>query len=660
MIGRTARRLLRPLRRTVAVWRARTEGHAFPVVKGGLRRHLGSLPAALFAPQAAVVEKLLPLYLEHRFDLLGSGWVRVAHAERYAGFGPHRYGPGPALAPDWRGASHARPAHRARTQALLATISPGYVPLDWQVDFKSGWRWDVRILGVASPIGHRPGVDIKLPWELARLQHLATLAAGYALGGRPGFAAADTYAREFHDLILDFIAFNPVGFGVNWACAMDVAIRAANIALSWDLFCALGAKFDTAFEAALASSLLAHGRFVRANLEWHGGARANHYLADIAGLAFIAAYLPQTEEAAGWQAFAARELDQEIRFQFLPDGAGFEGSTAYHGLSGELAVFASALLAGEGTSFSAESQQRLAGSLRFSRAITKPDHAIVQVGDNDSGHFLKLTALFKPLGLEEKHLDQRRFQSAAAGLLGEGDGSLEAAVIAQLSRGHSFAAAAPVPAPAFQRFTPSPALRCVRVTIPASLEALEPAAFPDFGLYIWRGNDSFISMRCGRRPAHDVHGAHTHNDQLSVEIFLNGVAWTRDPGSFVYTPDIQARDVYRSAGAHFAPRGPYEPGDFSAGPFRLKDRAHARPLRFDGHEFLGAHDGFGETVFRRVRLEANELTIEDLYGGSEIVASTSIIEHSPASPAELAALWGLNLPFSPGYGIQDVESSLSK
>lgn len=659
-MARIARRLLRPLRRTGAAWRARTEDHGFPAMQGGLRRHLDLLPAALFAPQAPVVQKILPLYLEHRFNLLGSGWVRVAHAERYAGFGPYRYGPGSALPPDWRSAGHALPAHRARTQALVAMISPDYVPLDWQVDFKSGWRWDHRALGVTSPIGHKPGADIKLPWELARLQHLATLAAGYALGGQPGFAAADVYAREFCDVVLDFIVFNPPGFGVNWACAMDVAIRAANIALSWDLFCALGAKFDTAFEAGLASSLLAHGRFVRENLEWHGGARANHYLADMAGLAFIAAYLPQTDETRGWKAFAARELDQEIRFQFLPDGAGFEGSTAYHGLSGELAVFASALLAGEGINISAESQQRLAGSLRFSRAITKPDHTIVQIGDNDSGHFLKLTALFNLLGLEESHLDQRRFQSAAAALLGEGDGSLEAAVIAQLSRGHSFAATAPVPATASQPFTSSPARRCFRVTIQSRLGGLKQEAFPDFGLYVWRGADSFISIRCGRRPDHDVHGAHVHNDQLAVELFLNGVAWTRDPGSFVYTPDIKARDSYRSASAHFAPHGPHEPGDLSAGSFRLEDRSHARVLYFKGREFLGAHEGFGQSVFRRVRLEANGLTIEDLYGGSEIVASSFITEYNPASPAELAALWELTLPFSPGYGLQEADSSLSK
>lgn len=247
MIGRIARRLLRPLRHAAAGRRAATLSHAFPAIDGPLRRHLGTLSPAAFAPEAHALQKLLPLYLEHRFNLLGSGWVRVAHGETYAGFGPHHYGPSPTLPRDWRGAGHALPAHRNNTRALLAMLSPGYVPIDWQVDFKSGWRWDPTTLGVTSPIGHKPGVDIKVPWELARLQHLLTLAAGFALGGQLGFAAAQAYAREFRDQVLDFIAFNPAGLGVNWACAMDVAIRAANLALGWDLMRAAGMQFDLGF-----------------------------------------------------------------------------------------------------------------------------------------------------------------------------------------------------------------------------------------------------------------------------------------------------------------------------------------------------------------------------------------------------------------------------
>ena len=244
MIGRIARRLLRPLRHAAAARRAKTAEHAFPPAPGPLVRQLGTLERALWQDQSETLSKLLPLYLEHHFDLLGSGWVKVAHGARFAGFGSHRYGPGAALPPDWRRAlvEQAWPQHRQSVQRLLNQIQGDYTPLDWQVDFRSGWRWDATALGVTSPIGHKPGVDIKLPWELARLQHLPALAGGYALGGQRGFGAAESYAREFQNQILDFSAANPAGWGVNWACAMDVAIRAANMALAWDLFRAAGAS----------------------------------------------------------------------------------------------------------------------------------------------------------------------------------------------------------------------------------------------------------------------------------------------------------------------------------------------------------------------------------------------------------------------------------
>jgi hypothetical protein len=72
---------------------------------------------------------------------------------------------------------------------------------------------------------------------------------------------------------------------------------------------------------------------------------------------------------------------------------------------------------------------------------------------------------------------------------------------------------------------------------------------------------------------------------------------------------------------------------------------------FKAREFLGAHDGFGETVFRRLVLETDRIVIQDLYGGPDIGPATELQDHIPATPGDLAQLWGLTLPFSSGYGI---------
>ena len=130
--------------------------------------------------------------------------------------------------------------------------------IDWSRDFKSGRAWPLDHISRVTVI-YPDNSDVKVPWELSRFQHLPVLAAAYRLTGDR------TWLDEIRDELLDWIAANPVEFGVNWACTMDVAIRAAN----WTATLALlgpAARSETWTEPALASLLL-HGRFIRSHLE---------------------------------------------------------------------------------------------------------------------------------------------------------------------------------------------------------------------------------------------------------------------------------------------------------------------------------------------------------------------------------------------------------
>lgn len=604
---------------------------------------LAGLDTALIA---ATIGKLAAESRAHRFDLLGSGWVEVTVGSAYEGFGGHRHAAARPLPPAWREALAARhwPGNRRRAAALLAQIDdPGYRPLDWHADFRSGHVWPVRVLGPSTAYAHKPGVDVKLPWELARLQHLPWLALDFAAGGDVA------NAREFRNQVLDFLGTNPPGWGVNWACAMDVSIRAANLLLAWDLFRAHGAAFDDAFEGELAAAILAHGRFVMAHLEWSPRHRANHYLADIAGLAFMAAYLPRDGESDAWRAFAARELEAEILRQFLPDGGNFEGSTAYHRLSAEMALFAVAALLGQPEDirprFSPQVFERLGRAVAFARAATKPGGDMIQIGDNDSGRFFKLAP----------HLDETgREQGLDASHLASG---LDGAVLDGLA-GRRLDLPSFEPARRLRLEYPDDRARsATRLEIvladPTALAGLESLAFPDFGLFVWRNGRSVIAVRCGPMGGNGL-GAHAHNDQLAVEIEVDGVAFARDPGTFVYTSDLTARNAYRSALAHFVPRlGRAEPARLDLGPFQLEDRAQARAVTFDEAGFLGCHHGFGEMVWRRVLIEADRIVIEDCLGGPRLSETTELAVHRIGTPGQLARLWGLDLPFSPGYGRRD-------
>lgn len=705
---------------------ARTYLAADATPRGELAAYFAALEPGALLPHAEQVAALAGLYLEHRFDLLGSGWVRVRHGMECRGVAGHRYGPGPGVVAgrDGRWLEALLPAgNLEEARRIWGLVEPGYEPIDWQLDFKSGFRWSERTWSADVPYGHLPGVDVKVPWELARMQHLPQLALAYALARREdaaghGFRPAEEYAREFRSQVLDFVAANPPRFGVHWRSSMDVGIRAANLLAARDLFLACGARFDDAFEAVFRRSLLEHGRHVVRHFGWSDQPRANHYLSHVVGLLWVAAYLPRTRETDAWLALAVRELVVEVERQFHADGSNFECSTGYHRLVGEMVAYSTALVlglpaekrraleeydhrrirtrpglapapiplhplaGGDPSPFPAGYLERLERMAEFTLHVTKADGRVAQIGDNDSGRFFRLLPaharmtvreareLYAQLegyaGLpddaaywDEQALDHRHLVAALNGLFGRADlaafagADFERRVVAGLARG------ARIP----PRSAGRPRAGSMRVRAEAGLspagaarvhetrfrfegadlrEGLRLWAYPDFGLYLFRSRRLFLAVRCGS-IGQEGNGGHAHNDQLSLELAVDGRDVLADPGSYLYTALPETRNLFRSDGAHFAFRSPgRESAGLDAGLFTLAGDPRARCLRFDESGFEGMHTGWGFPVVRRVEVHADSVRVEDrVYG-------------APAGSVEVLPFYGWTgaegVPFSPGYG----------
>jgi hypothetical protein len=687
---------------------------------GDLVRLIGTVaPHALHAAGDWIVPAA-ELYRDHHFDVLGSGWLKNLYGMACRGVEGHRYQPEPAVEADHDGnwlAGRINPANLATSRRIWRLIEAGYRPIDWQRDVKSGYRWRENQWAADAPIGHRLGVDVKVPWELARMHHLAVLAWAYGLAreGVGGLRPENCYLAAFRNQLLDFIATNPPRFGVNWRCTMDVAIRAANWVVAFDLFRSLGAHFDEVFLAVFTASLVDHGRHIVDHLEYFPEGRGNHYLADIAGLAFIAAMLPRSGETDCWLAFAVQELRAETEYQFGADGANFEASTSYHRLAAEMVLFASALIVGlpsekraalaeadpsalrtrplrplekPGTSLGPPHFARLALAAEFSRAVTKPSGRVAQIGDNDSGRFLKLHPIFAVRGtaetrrrygnldgydglpenaiyLDEETLDHRPLIGGIGTLVdrpdlvaSSGGPWLDAAVVAALCGGRR----SPVDTAMVNEVTAQS--RCAYgadavgnddgpgrlVEIVASggdlRHGLQRQGFPDFGLWIFRSHRLFLAVRCGA-IGNAGRGAHAHNDQLSIELTIDGEDWIADPGSYLYTASPSLRNAYRSVLAHFAPRdGEREPGRLDLGDFWLGDEAQAHCLAYHDGGFIGEHRGFGRPVRRTISIDATSIRIRDsgipIAGDSEVIKCVGRHAFATRFPSPI--------PFSPGYG----------
>lgn len=379
-----------------------------------------------------VADYLTEKYLNHRFDLLGSGWVKNDYQTVACGLENHQYQHNLPIKNydkngDWLNQVVLK-SHLTIAKTYWQTINttlPDYEPIDWQKDFKSGFRWSAQhwYKEQRALIDGNIGVDLKVPWEIGRLQHLPQLAL-FAKNGKVG---KKRLIQEFKCQVLDFFMANPIAMGVNFNCPMDVGIRAANILVAYDLFRELDDEniLDKAFENILAANIYQHGRHILEDIEYREGLTSNHYLANIAGLLYIAAYLNRNGETDKWLAFSVQELVRAMDRQFFDDGGNFEGSTVYHRLSGEMMVYGAALIQGldtdkraalssyktmpwvyEAPLFSLKKQvyeidnpailpqrffDKLGRSAYFTEMITKPTGEVPQFGDNDSGRFFKFT-----------------------------------------------------------------------------------------------------------------------------------------------------------------------------------------------------------------------------------------------------------------------------
>lgn len=426
--------------------------------------------------------------------------------------------------------------------------------IDWQLDFKSGRRWPLAHI-TRLPLVYPDDSDIKVPWELSRFQHLPLLAAAHRITEEPA------YLHELGAQLDSWIAANPVELGANWACTMDVAIRASNWVAALAL-CAESAR-DAPWVDRAVASLLLHGRFIRSHLEW-GAVRGNHYLSDVVGLLPVAGLFSRGPEGRRWAEWAAGELVAEMEHQVRADGCDHEASIPYHRLVTELFVCGTlavdSLLPGR---LPDAFRERLDSMLLFTADYTRPDGLAPQIGDADDGRFL-------PLG-DYATADPR-------------------------SHLHLFDQAA----------RPRPAARA-------------GASYPDGGYHVMRAGELYVMVRCGDTGLYGV-GGHAHNDQLSFELCVGAAPLVVDPSAYIYTADPSARNLFRSTRFHSTLRlDGAEQNELRADYlFSMADRTRAERLswglRDDGAVFEGRHHGFEAldppaTHTRRLELKAQARTL---------------------------------------------------
>jgi hypothetical protein len=478
------------------------------------------------------------------------------------------------------------------------TSPDGYEPIDWYLDPVAGLRFPQGIICTDWDLFKmRPGLaDIKLPWELARCQHWPVLGQAYQL------THDEKYAIEMARQLDDFTEVNPVGIGIHWTCTMDVALRASSWAIGLELI-RHAKSLDEDFWLRAYDALYVHGLFIRHNLENISEVSTNHFLSNLVGLFYVSAIFHALPEGREWRQFCREHLEHEMQNQVLEDGADFESSIPYHRLAVELFLGAARLADVSGEPLSKAYRQRLNSMLDYMLGVLRPDGLMPQCGDADDGRLHIFTHYGNWTPQDPRHV----FAPAACilerpDLLKHAgtDGLWEAAWWGLDTDGLNI-----------------------------SENSLPPVSqlFSDAGHAVYRNNGTYLIVTNSVVGTNGL-GNHKHNDQLGFEFHAQGVPLLVDPGSYVYTSDPYARNMFRGTGYHNTIKiDGTEQNDMNpAWFFRMFDSGTPEHVSFADNgntvEYHGRHIGYQRlnppvVHERRFRLlkDENVLLIADIVKG---------------------------------------------
>ncbi|HKY43484.1 MAG TPA: alginate lyase family protein, partial [Pyrinomonadaceae bacterium] len=310
-----------------------------------------------------------------------------------------------------------------------------------------------------------------------------------------------------------------------------------------------------------------HGSYIRRNLEFSYIATSNHYLSDVVGLLWLGLMLPELRDAREWRDFGLDQMLREMDKQVLSDGADFEASTGYHRFVTELLLYSFLLCRANNVQIEQRYWSKLHQMLVYIRAYLRPDGFAPLIGDTDSGRVL-------PIGHRS-------------------------------ARDHAYL-----------------------LDIGPEVQHTGSQGFPDAGIYIMREGDLYLCFNASDAGING-RGSHGHNDALSIEVSAGGRAFIVDPGTYVYSADLQKRHEFRSTAYHSTVQidGKEQNTTDPTTPFVIGNEAKPRVLEWktgeDVDKIVAEHYGYSPLIHRRSvtfnKRERSWLIEDEFFGDGEHV-----------------------------------------
>jgi len=510
----------------------------------------------------------------------------------------------------WLSAPPVDPAaYVARAERVLHGELPSFggtwesreQPLQWNRDPRSA-RVMPLSRGDRVPL-RRPDQhgDVRRIWEAMRQHHLPWLAQAWALTGE------DRFLDGLTSHVGSFLAQCPYPQGAAWTSALEVSVRTASWAASWQLVRgALPQDVAARWEQAALRGLA----LVEANLSI-GSSANNHLLGELGGLVVgCATWRPSQLER--WLPLLRVQLLRQI----APDGSGAEGSLGYLAGVAGWGVTAGIAAGAQGARLGPPAWERLAAAGSFLRAASIGG-STPNLADDDTGQALQL-------GLQRHR--PARMGVLLGRLLDDGEPANSSAA------------------------DPDVAWLCSVWRPPSAPSPPVRGSYPDAG-HLWLRAGGTTALLVARPPMEASLDAHAHADALSLLLWHDGVAVLVDSGTGSYLAEPAWRAYFRGTSAHSTATVDDADSSAPSGAFQWQRLARTQVEEHSATTAAASHDGFARlpdpVAHRRsVTLSAGRVVIDDHFACAG--------PHTVALHWQLPPAWRVSL--TPGGAVAESDS----
>lgn len=206
---------------------------------------------------------------------------------------------------------------------------------DWVTNPSTGFKYDLIHWTKIESIDEEAG-DIKFTWEPSRFCFLYTII-------RYDYNFNADHSEWVINRILDWIEHNPINCGPNYKCSQEISLRVLNWLFALNFYKDSVSLTDEKWDRII-TSLYWQIHHVYYNINYSLlTVRNNHAITETLTLYIIGLLFPSFPKSKKMKRFGKRRFEQEIEYQFEPDGSYLQNSMNYQRVVTQLLTLGIAL-----------------------------------------------------------------------------------------------------------------------------------------------------------------------------------------------------------------------------------------------------------------------------------------------------------------------------